>query len=114
MTNCYDWQIPIDALLSTSMFNSRRPEEHFLACELLGMLMVLPRTSPSGNSSSSSSSSCLCAHLCLRPCPTATTTSSGSSSSSPCSASCCHQPNGPHQSPALQWAELVALYPESQ
>src|SRR6266404_2637063 len=40
MTNCYDRQIPIDALLSASMFNSRQPEEHFLACELLGMLMV--------------------------------------------------------------------------
>ncbi len=40
MTNCYDRQIPIDALLGASMFNSRRPEEHFLARELLGMLMV--------------------------------------------------------------------------
>ena len=37
MTICYDWQIPIDALLGASMFNSRRPEEHFLAHELLGM-----------------------------------------------------------------------------
>ncbi len=40
MTNCYDQQIPIDALLGASMFNSRQPEEHFLARELLGMLMV--------------------------------------------------------------------------
>ena len=37
MTICYDRQIPIDALLGASMFNSRRPEEHFLAHELLGM-----------------------------------------------------------------------------
>jgi Centromere DNA-binding protein complex CBF3 subunit, domain 2 len=40
MTNYYDRQIPIDTLLGASMFNSRQPEEHFLACELLGMLMV--------------------------------------------------------------------------
>lgn len=36
MTNCYDRHIPIDALLGASMFNSRRPEEHFLARQSLG------------------------------------------------------------------------------
>jgi hypothetical protein len=36
MTNCYDWAIPIDALLAASMFNGLKPEEHFLAHDILG------------------------------------------------------------------------------
>ena len=43
MTNCYDCCIPIDALLGTSMFNARKPEEHFLPHDILGMLTWFPK-----------------------------------------------------------------------
>ncbi|KAF8350323.1 hypothetical protein F5887DRAFT_914219 [Amanita rubescens] len=35
MTNCYDRCIPINALLGASMFNVKKPEEHFLPHDIL-------------------------------------------------------------------------------
>jgi hypothetical protein len=42
MANCYDRAIPIDALLAASMFNGRKPEEHFLARDALGRSCLVP------------------------------------------------------------------------
>ena len=41
MANCYDRAILVDALLAASMFNGLKPEEHFLAHDVLGECFCL-------------------------------------------------------------------------
>jgi hypothetical protein len=43
---CYDRGLPVDALLGAAMFNSKKPEEHFLPREHLGVCIFLMTVLP--------------------------------------------------------------------